>query len=92
MRKLPAHLAAQDFPVSLSVKGERTWDVSKQVLANLSALGIEHLIAIGGVPITAWRLAAIQRSAQKMVRPYSASHHDIGRKADILGTFVHPWL
>jgi 6-phosphofructokinase 1 len=48
MRKLPAHLAAQDFPASLSVKGERTWDVSKQVLANLSALGIEHLIAIGG--------------------------------------------
>src|SRR5215469_6021361 len=48
MRKLPAHLAAQDFPAALSVQGERTWDVSKQVLANLSALGIEHLIAIGG--------------------------------------------
>src|ERR1700722_4219860 len=26
----------------------KAWDVSKQVLSNLSALGIEHLIAIGG--------------------------------------------
>src|SRR5262249_39947970 len=25
-----------------------TWDVSKQVIGNLSALGIDHLIAIGG--------------------------------------------
>jgi ATP-dependent phosphofructokinase / diphosphate-dependent phosphofructokinase len=48
MRKLPAHLVAQDFPASLSAKGEKTWDASKQALANLSALGIEHLIAIGG--------------------------------------------
>jgi 6-phosphofructokinase len=48
MHKLPAHLVAQDFPASLSAKGQKTWDVSKQVLANLSALGIEHLIAIGG--------------------------------------------
>ena len=43
MKKLPDHLASQDFP---STEGTR--DVSKQVLANLSALGIEHLIAIGG--------------------------------------------
>jgi 6-phosphofructokinase 1 len=50
MTKLPDHLASKDFPVSVSSKGvaTNTWDVSKQVLANLSALGIEHLIAIGG--------------------------------------------
>ena len=51
MLKLPAHLAGKDFPVSLSTKGgvtTNTWDVSRQVLANLSALGIEHLIVIGG--------------------------------------------
>src|SRR3982074_623605 len=51
MQKLPAHLAGTDFPVATSTKGgsaAQTWDVSKQVLANLSALGIEHLIAIGG--------------------------------------------
>src|ERR1700694_5753476 len=51
MPKLPDHLVGKDFPVSLSTKGgiaTKTWDVSRQVLANLSALGIEHLIAIGG--------------------------------------------
>jgi 6-phosphofructokinase 1 len=50
MTKLPDHLADKDFPLSVSSKGiaANTWDVSKQVLANLSALGIEHLIAIGG--------------------------------------------
>jgi 6-phosphofructokinase len=51
MRKLPDHLAGRDFPVSSSNKGgiaTKTWDVSSQVLANLSALGIEHLIVIGG--------------------------------------------
>jgi 6-phosphofructokinase 1 len=51
MQKLPAHLAADNFPVSLSSKSgidTKTWDVSKQVLSNLSALGIEHLVAIGG--------------------------------------------
>jgi 6-phosphofructokinase 1 len=51
MQKLPDHLAGQDFSVSRTTKGgieTKTWDLSKQVLANLSALGIEHLIAIGG--------------------------------------------
>jgi ATP-dependent phosphofructokinase / diphosphate-dependent phosphofructokinase len=51
MKKLPDYLTGKDFPVSASTKGgvaTNTWDVSNQVLANLSALGIEHLIAIGG--------------------------------------------
>src|SRR5260370_25337353 len=50
MAKLPDHLASKDFPLSVSSKSIaiNTWDVSKQVMANLSALGIEHLIAIGG--------------------------------------------
>jgi 6-phosphofructokinase len=51
MHKLPDQLAGKDFPVSLSTKGgivSKTWDVSGQVLANVSALGIEHLIVIGG--------------------------------------------
>jgi ATP-dependent phosphofructokinase / diphosphate-dependent phosphofructokinase len=43
MKKLPNHLAGQDFPVA-----SKTWDVTSQVLKNLSGLGIEHLIAIGG--------------------------------------------
>jgi 6-phosphofructokinase 1 len=51
MQKLPDHLNAEDFPVSLSTKAgvaTKTWDLSKQVLANLSALGIQQLVAIGG--------------------------------------------
>ncbi|HEY2137973.1 MAG TPA: 6-phosphofructokinase [Xanthobacteraceae bacterium] len=51
MQKLPHHLAGDDLPVTHSTKGgvaTKTWDLSKQVVANLSALGIEHLIAIGG--------------------------------------------
>jgi 6-phosphofructokinase len=51
MKKLPEHLVGKDFPVAESIKdgiASKTWDLSKQVMANLSALGIEHLIAIGG--------------------------------------------
>lgn len=51
MPRLPAHLAGKDFPTAVSQKGgveSKTFDVTGQVLANLSALGIEHLIAIGG--------------------------------------------
>jgi ATP-dependent phosphofructokinase / diphosphate-dependent phosphofructokinase len=43
MKKLPGHLAGKDFPIA-----SKTWDVTSQVLKNLSGLGIEHLIAIGG--------------------------------------------
>jgi ATP-dependent phosphofructokinase / diphosphate-dependent phosphofructokinase len=51
MSKLPTHLAGKDFPASESSKrgvNTKTWDLSGHVLANLSALGIEHLIAVGG--------------------------------------------
>ena len=49
MTKLPDHLAGKEFPLSQSKGGAtNTWDLSKQVMANLSALDIDHLIAIGG--------------------------------------------
>ena len=49
MTKLPDHLAGKDFPLSQGKGGAtNTWDLSKQVTANLSALHIDHLIAIGG--------------------------------------------
>src|SRR5262249_24952276 len=51
MRKLPPHLAGKEFPASGNGKSgaiANTWDVSNQVIANLSALGIRLLIAIGG--------------------------------------------
>ncbi|ABE61769.1 pyrophosphate-dependent phosphofructokinase [Nitrobacter hamburgensis X14] len=51
MKKLPDHLVGTDLPVTTNTNGgteTRTWDLTGQVLANLSGLGIEHLIAIGG--------------------------------------------
>jgi len=51
MEKLPDHVAGADFPALPSSNDgvvAKTWDLSKQVLGNLSALGIEHLVAIGG--------------------------------------------
>jgi 6-phosphofructokinase 1 len=50
MRELPDHLVGKDLPDALCTRGSnaRTWDLSGQVLANLGALGIEHLIVIGG--------------------------------------------
>lgn len=50
IRNLPTHLVGKASPASASKDGvaTKTWDLSTQVLTNLSALGIEHLIAIGG--------------------------------------------
>jgi ATP-dependent phosphofructokinase / diphosphate-dependent phosphofructokinase len=49
MQKLPDHLSGKDFPASLDRQsGARTWDLSRQVLANLTVLGIDNLIVIGG--------------------------------------------
>jgi ATP-dependent phosphofructokinase / diphosphate-dependent phosphofructokinase len=51
MQRLPHHLFDKDSSVSVSTDGDaatETWDVTGRVLANLAALGIEHLIAIGG--------------------------------------------
>jgi 6-phosphofructokinase 1 len=48
MKSLPDHLVGTDFPATTNANGETSWDLTGQVLANLSGLGIEHLIAIGG--------------------------------------------
>jgi Phosphofructokinase len=51
MQKLPDHLAGKNFPASLNCESgiaSETWDLSRQVLANLTTLGIDHLIVIGG--------------------------------------------
>jgi ATP-dependent phosphofructokinase / diphosphate-dependent phosphofructokinase len=59
IQKLPDHLAGRNFPVAIKDQGGTAaeisrgasagpWDLSQQVLANLSGLGIEHLIVIGG--------------------------------------------
>ena len=43
MRKLPPFLSDDAFP-----KSGETWDMSKQVIGNLSQLKLDYLIAIGG--------------------------------------------
>jgi ATP-dependent phosphofructokinase / diphosphate-dependent phosphofructokinase len=51
MQKLPGHLSGKDFPVAVGNQSRtavETWDLTRQVLANLTTLGIEHLIVIGG--------------------------------------------
>ncbi len=47
VQKPPQHLARKQLPSS-GAPGHESWDLTSQVLANLSALGIEHLFAIGG--------------------------------------------
>ena len=51
MKKLPQHLEGRDLPSRQATKSgvtSTTWDVSKAVLANLSGLGLEYLLPIGG--------------------------------------------
>jgi 6-phosphofructokinase len=52
MKSLPDHLKGQDFPSIQSIgkdgKPAVTFDVTKSVLANLSKLNVDYVIAIGG--------------------------------------------
>jgi ATP-dependent phosphofructokinase / diphosphate-dependent phosphofructokinase len=50
MQKLPDHLSGKEFPVSPDGQSSaaQAWDLSRHVLANLTTLGIDHLIVIGG--------------------------------------------
>ena len=51
MKSVAPHLTASDFPSAQSTKDGVTstvYDVSKQVLSNLSRLGVDYLVAIGG--------------------------------------------
>lgn len=51
MKKVPPFLNAADFPTKEKTKGGVTstvYDITKQVLSNLSRLNVDYLIAIGG--------------------------------------------
>src|SRR5260370_3539091 len=90
MAKLPDHLADKDFPLSVGNKGiaTNTWDVSKQVLANLSALAIEHLIAIGGDPPPADSADPNQLRAKVTPHPETGDKHTHNTKST--NDFPHP--
>jgi ATP-dependent phosphofructokinase / diphosphate-dependent phosphofructokinase len=48
MSALPPALAGQEFPTASSSSGHVTYDVTRAVQRNIEALGLDHLIAIGG--------------------------------------------
>src|SRR5574340_646675 len=48
MKKLPRHLEGKDFPSKKGGDGSVSYDVTKQVLANLEGLRLDYLLAIGG--------------------------------------------
>ena len=48
MKKLPSFLNAANFPSVVNKDGDTTYDITKQVLASLEKLEIDHLVAIGG--------------------------------------------
>jgi ATP-dependent phosphofructokinase / diphosphate-dependent phosphofructokinase len=51
MKKLPPHLEGRDLPKKEVTKDgvtTVTWDVSQTVLENISGLGLDYLVAIGG--------------------------------------------
>src|SRR5262249_44233417 len=70
-RNLPAHLDGKNFPASASKDGvpTKTWDLSTQVVTNLSALGIEHLIAIGGGGKLSYAAKIHQHGIQRIAIP-----------------------
>jgi ATP-dependent phosphofructokinase / diphosphate-dependent phosphofructokinase len=84
MRELPDHLATEDFPVSRSAKGEQTWDLSKQVLANLSALAIEHLIVIGGDDTLGYA-AKLNKLGVKVIAIPKTMDNDVGNTEYCIG-------
>src|SRR5262249_8390228 len=71
LQKLPGHLSGKEFPVAR--RGDsgaaEAWNVSKQVLANLAALGIDHLIAIGGDDTLSYAATLNDRGVKVMAIP-----------------------
>jgi len=48
MKRLPEHLAGEEFPLKQAKDGSMRPDMTSQVLKNISSLGLDYLIAIGG--------------------------------------------
>jgi len=87
MQKLPAHLAGKDFPVTpdqQSGTANRTWDLSKQVLANLTTLGIDHLIAIGGDDTLGYA-AKLEKLGVRLIAIPKTMDNDVGNTEYCIG-------
>jgi ATP-dependent phosphofructokinase / diphosphate-dependent phosphofructokinase len=79
MKKLPPVLAGQEFPKSeFTKKGETStvYDVSKAVLKNIEALGLDYLIAIGGDDTLSYA-AALDRQGMKVIAVPKTMDNDV---------------
>ncbi len=79
MKKLPKHLQERDFPAAQSTKGgvtTATYDLSKQVLANLEGLRLDSLIAIGGDDTLSYA-AKLHASGAKVVAIPKTMDNDV---------------
>jgi 6-phosphofructokinase 1 len=69
MTKLPPVLAGQDFPTATSSTGALTYDVTRAVQQNIEALGLDHLIAIGGDDTLSYAAELSRRGTPVMAVP-----------------------
>src|SRR5215467_9422703 len=79
MKKLPPVLAGQEFPKhEFTKKGETStvFDVSRAVLKNIEALGLDYLIAIGGDDTLSYA-AALDQQGMKVIAVPKTMDNDV---------------
>ena len=79
MKSVAPHLNAADFPATIVTKGGRpstVYDVSKQVLSNLSRLKVDYLVAIGGDDTLSYA-ATLDRLGVKIVAIPKTMDNDV---------------
>ena len=69
MTKLPPVLTGQEFPTATSSTGRLTYDVTRAVQQNIEALGLDHLIAIGGDDTLSYAAELSRRGTPVMAVP-----------------------
>ncbi|EAQ34530.1 probable 6-phosphofructokinase, partial [Nitrobacter sp. Nb-311A] len=98
MKKLPDHLVGPDRPLTKHTNGDtETWDLTDQVLANLSGLGIEHLIAIGGDDTLSYAARLNERGVKVITIPKTMDNdvrnteYCIGFSTALAGIVLRIW-
>src|SRR5574338_1586738 len=76
MKKLRRHLEGQDFPSKKSADGSVSYDVTKQVLANLEGLRLDYLLAIGGDDILSYA-AKLHQAGVKVIAIPKTMDNDV---------------
>src|SRR5574338_201719 len=76
MKKLPRHLEGKDFPSKKSADGSVSYDVTKQVLANLEGLRLDDMLAIGGDDILSYA-AKLHQAGVKVIAIPKTMDNDV---------------